>query len=79
MKAHHHIPVGQLHRMMIDTSPGGSRASDDGRKSLKLKLRDQVRKQAKARERGANPAPRKRGLDLVKSSLVKMWLVFTGC
>ena len=46
---------------------------------MKLKLTSKVRKQAKARERGANPASRKRDLDFVKCSLVKMWLADIGC
>ena len=33
----------------------------------------------KARERGANPATRKRDLGYAKCGLVKMWRVDTGC
>ena len=46
---------------------------------MKLQLRATVRKQAKARESGANPASRKRDLDFVKRALEKRWLVDTGC
>ena len=43
-----------------------SRAITDERKQLKLKLTTIIKKQAKARERGANLASRRRHLDFVK-------------
>ena len=57
---------------------GSTHIYTDKRKQLKLKLTDRVRKQAQARERGANPASRKRDLDFVKCSLMNIWLVDTG-
>ena len=46
---------------------------------MKLKPSERVKKQAKARARGTNQASRKRDLDFVGFSLVKMRLVDSGC
>ena len=46
---------------------------------MKLKLTTNIKKQAKARERGAIPAFRQRNYDYAKCGMVKMWLVDTGC
>ena len=46
---------------------------------MKLKLTTNIKKLAKARDRGANPAFRQRNFDYVKCGTVKMWLVDSGC
>ena len=51
-------PVGLPHLTKAYWKPTNNRISTDTRKQLQLKLTERVRKQAKARERGANPAYR---------------------
>ena len=38
-----------------------------------------LKKRVEAREKGATPASKKRDLDVAKCSLVKLWLIDTGC